>query len=179
VHGVIFASFRDFALTRFGSEAAKTILAGRPIHLMSEAYPDEEFLELVRSACETTGTDVDELVYDFGVFAGNKTFPRLYPAFFSLAGGTRQFLLTVETRIHELVRATIPDARPPQLDVEPADGDGLRITYTSPRQLCVLLMGLVEGTAQHFGERAEVTQTACMRDGAPACVFDVTLAPAA
>lgn len=182
MHGVIFASFRDFVLTRFGPATARSVLAERPVHLVSEAYPDEEFLELVRHACKTTGSETDELVYDFGTFAGETTFPRLYPGFFAIAAGTRPFLLTVETRIHELVRATLPNAEPPQLDVQPLGEDGVRITYASPRRLCVLLSGLLEGTARHYGEVAEATQTACMHDGSAACVFEVTfsrLAPAA
>ena len=77
------------------------------------------------------------------------------------------------------MRATIPDARPPQLDVQPLGEDGVRITYTSPRRLCTLLEGLVEGTATYYEERAEIAQAACMLRGDPACVFDVRLAPSA
>ena len=179
VHGVIFAAFSDFVLTRYGAEAAKEILAGSPIHQLSEAYDDEEFLELVVRACDRTGVPTEQLVHDFGVFAGSKTFPRLYPAFFSLAGSSRAFLLTIEDRIHELVRATIADAHPPQLDVQPLGEDGVRITYTSPRRLCTLLEGLVEGTATYYEERAEIAQTTCMLRGDPVCLFDVRLAPSA
>lgn len=173
MHGVIFASFRDFALTRFGPEAAKEILAGRPVHVMSEAYEDEEFHSLIRRASEVSGVGADELVHDFGLFAGGKTFPRIYPAFFAVAGGTRAFLLTVEDRIHELVRATVPDARPPQLVVEPRGDDGVRITYSSPRRLCGLLAGLLEGTAAYYGEMVDYEQAACMHRGDEACVFEV------
>jgi Haem-NO-binding len=175
VHGVIFASFRDFALTRFGPDDAKEIFAGRPLHVMSEAYDDQEFTSVVRRAGEVTGVDLDELVHDFGAFAGSVTFPRLYPALFAAAGGTRPFLLTVEDRIHELVRATIPDAHPPQLLVEPLHDDGVRITYTSARRLCVLLTGLLEGTAAHYGDSVDYEQKACIHRGDDACVFEVRI----
>jgi hypothetical protein len=182
VHGVIFASFRDFVLTRFGPEGAKEVLSGRPVFLMSEAYADEDFLGLLTHAADITGVEQETLVKEFGVFAGGTTFPRLYPAFFSIAGATRPFLLTIEDRIHELVRATIPNARPPQLAVAPLGEDGVRIIYTSPRRLCILLSGLVEGTAEHYGETVEYEQTRCMHRGDDACVFDVRVtspAPAA
>jgi Haem-NO-binding len=175
MHGVIFASFRDFALTRFGPETAKEILAGRPVHVMSDAYDDREFDALVRRTSEVAGVSRGDLVHDFGGFAGGTTFPRLYPAFFAVAGGTRPFLLTVEDRIHELVRATIPNARPPQLVVEPLGDEGVRITYTSPRRLCGLLAGLLEGTASHFGDTVTYEQTTCMHRGDEACVFDVRI----
>ena len=87
-------------------------------------------------------------------------------------------MLTVETRIHELVRATIPNAGPPQLDVGELDGDGISIVYTSARRLCPLLRGLTEGPARHYGERAEIEERTCMRRGDPACTFDVRFRPA-
>jgi hypothetical protein len=116
-------------------------------------------------------------VHDFGVFTGATTFTRLYPAFFAIAPSARDFLLTVETRIHELVRATIPNARPPQLQVSELDEDGVTIDYSSPRRLCVLLRGLAEGTARHYGETAHIDEVTCMRRGDPACRFEVRLSP--
>ena len=173
MHGVIFASFRDFVTSRFGPEVTKSLLAERRPYVISAAYPDEEFLGLIGDTCAATGVEMDELVHDFGVFAGQETFPHLYPAFFAVAGSARAFMLTVEDRIHELVRATIPDARPPQLLVAPFGDDGVQINYSSPRRLCALLRGLAEGTALHFGEGIEIEEAACMRRGDPACLFNI------
>jgi hypothetical protein len=173
VHGLIFTTFRDFVTTQYGPAIAGSVLAEHPIHVLTEAYPDEDFLAAVAKACELTGLETDELVREFGVFAGETTFPRLYPAYYTLAGGARPFLLTVEDLIHELVRATIPKATPPALGVAPLGEDGVSIDYSSPRQLCALVRGLVEGTARHYGEQVEITETACMRRGAAACVFEI------
>lgn len=178
MHGVIFTSFRDYLSDADGPELAATVFAGEPIYLLSEAYPDERLTALVRRAAEATGRDADTIVHDFGVFTARSTFARLYPAFFTIAGSSRDFLLTVETRIHELVRATIPNAGPPQLDVRELGDDRVSIVYTSPRRLCELLRGLTEGTAQHYGERSEIEETTCMRRGDPACTFEVRFVPA-
>jgi hypothetical protein len=118
-------------------------------------------------------------VHDFGVFTGETTFTRLYPAFFAIAPSAREFLLTVETRIHELVRATIPNALPPQLSVSELEPDGVSIVYSSPRQLCVLLRGLAEGTARYYDEAATIDEVACMRRGDAACRFEIRLSPSA
>ena len=182
MHGVIFASFTDFVSARFGSERARALFRDEPVYLMSEAYDDERLFGLVERAATAIDVPVDDLVHEFGVFTAETTFARLYPAFFAIAGGARPFLLTIEERIHELVRATIPNARPPELHVSPWGEDGVRIAYTSPRHLCTLLRGLVQGTANHFGETAEIVESGCMRRGDPACLFDVRfsrLAPAA
>jgi hypothetical protein len=173
VHGLIFTSFRDFVTAQYGPGIAKSVLEGHPVHLLTEAYADEDFLAVVNKACEQTRVEMDDLVREFGAFAGEVTFPRLYPAFYSVAGSARPFLLTVETLIHELVRATIPNATPPQLLVTPLAEDGVRINYSSPRRLCVLVRGLVDGTASHYGEEADIKETACMHRGDPACVFQI------
>ena len=178
MHGVVFSSLRDYVTATYGREATQHVFAGGGAYLLSEAYPDDDLLSFVERAAELTGTGAEELVYEFGVFTAQTTFARLYPAFFAIAPSAREFLLTVETRIHELVRATIPNARPPQLHVSEHGQDGVSIVYTSPRQLCVLLRGLVEGTARHYGETADVDESTCMRRGDSACTFDVTLRPA-
>ena len=176
MHGLIFASFRDYVTDSFGGGASAEVFAGEPVYLLSEAYPDERLDQLVAKVQEQVGVDADTLMYDFGVFTARLTFARLYPALFAIAGSPRDFLLTVEERIHELVRATIPKAGPPQLDVSELGEDSVSITYTSPRRLCTLLRGLTEGTARHYGERSEIVERTCMRRGDPACTFEVRFA---
>ncbi len=177
MHGVIFSSLRDYVTAAHGAEAARHVFAGEPVYLLSESYPDERLRGVVDRVCRLTGAGEDEILHDFGVFAAQQTFARLYPAFFSIAPTARDFLLTVETRIHELVRATIPNAAPPRLKVGPSGEDGVEISYDSPRRLCTLLRGLAEGTAKHYGEAATIEELTCMRRGDDACRFDVRLAP--
>ena len=153
------------------------MFAGEPAYLLSESYPDEQLTGLVGRTSEVTGVAEDEVVLGFGVFAAQQTFARLYPAFFAIAASAREFLLTVETRIHELVRATIPNAAPPQLRVSPLGEDGVEIHYDSPRRLCVLLRGLTEGTAAHYQEQAVIEERTCMLLGDDACRFEVRLGP--
>ena len=44
--------------------------------------------------------------------------------------------------------------------------DGLEIVYTSPRRICAMLRGLVEGTGRVYGETLEVDELECMHHGA-------------
>ena len=178
MHGVIFTSFRDYLTSEHGGDVAQGVFADEPIFLLSESYGDERLGALMERAALATGRGPDEVVHDFGVFTALTTFTRLYPAFFAIAPSTREFLLTVETRIHELVRATIPNAAPPQLAVTERGDAGVSIVYSSPRRLCVLLRGLVRGTARHFGEDAVIEESTCMHRGDPSCTFEVTLSGA-
>ena len=173
MHGLIFSSLRDYLTAEHGADTAYRVLLGEPVYLLSEAYPDERLGEIVRRAAQAVGVDPNELVHDFGVYTASTTFTRLYPAFFAIAHSTRDFLLTVETRIHELVRATIPNAAPPQLHVTELGDDGVTIAYSSPRRLCTLLRGLTEGTAQYYGETATIDERMCMRRGGERCTFEV------
>jgi predicted hydrocarbon binding protein len=177
VHGLIFASLHDYVATRHGTLAARLVFAAEPDYLLTQAYPDERLDALLRRTAAEIGSEPDIVTYDFGVFAGSTTFARLYPAFFSEVPNACEFLLTVEGRIHELVRATVPNAEPPRLRVTRARDDAVEIEYSSPRRLCTLLRGLAEGVARRFGETTAIEETSCMKRGDDACRLTVTFRP--
>lgn len=172
MHGLIFASLHDYTRDRLGPQASREIFAGRT-YVMSEQHPDHEFTELLAHTAKRGQTPIDDALRDFGAFTVEHTFARLYPAYFKIAGNSKTFLLGVETHIHELVRATIPDAHPPALRIRPADDESVTIEYASLRKLCRLLEGLVIGTVHHYNEHVTVTETTCMHHGADACRFNV------
>lgn len=173
VHGLIFASFRDYLLTEHGSDVAHEVTAGEPQYTLSEAYPDEQFLALLERACARTGLAREEILFEFGTFTAAVTFARLYSVLFRASATARDFLLTVETPIHQVVREALPEARPPELAVTDLGDDGLGIVYASPRRVCAMLRGLVEGTGRVYGEALEVEELECMLEGAEACRFVV------
>jgi len=51
--------------------------------------------------------------------------------------------------------------------------NGISIVYTSPRRLCAMLRGLVEGTARHYGETVHIEERSCMHRGDEACTFEI------
>jgi len=179
VHGLIFISFRDYLTASHGAGIENLVLAGEPAYPISEAYPDDRFVALVERACEATGLDRETLLRDFGVFTAEKTFARLYPALFDICSSAREFLLNVERPIHELVRVAIPNAKPPRLTVTELGENGVSIVYSSPRRMCALLRGLVEGAARHYREVVHLDERTCMHRGESACTFEVRFERAA
>jgi hypothetical protein len=173
VHGLIFVSFRDYLAAEHGATTEQEVMAGEPRYLVSDAYADERFTDIVERACRLTGLPPDTLLRDFGAFTAEKTFARLYPALFDLSGTARSFLLTVETRIHQVVRVAAPGALPPELVVAEIGANAISIVYTSRRKLCAMLRGLVEGTARHYGEAVQIEEHDCMHRGDKACTFQV------
>jgi len=49
VHGLIFASFRDYVATAHGKRVEQEVMAGEPVYALGEAYPDERFTTLSSS----------------------------------------------------------------------------------------------------------------------------------
>ena len=120
-----------------------------------------------------TGEPLDEILRGFGSFAAQKSFAELFPSYYEESGDTFTFLLGIEEKIHELVRATIAGAYPPKLHVQPFQDIGVLVSYTSDRMLCSLLEGLVRGTAEHYGDEVVVQEIQCMHEGDAGCVFTV------
>jgi hypothetical protein len=111
----------------------------------------------------------------FGIFAGISTFRLLYPDYYAEHDDTFSFLLDIEQRIHEVVRGTVPLAAPPHLDIRPLGAGGVSIAYTSGRQLCELLEGLVIGVSRFYGDAVQIDEPLCMHRGDTAgCTFFVT-----
>lgn len=173
MHGLIFTSFRQYSWTRL-EEHAPAIWADRSAYSAERAYPDEEFTALLDKSVEVTKRTPREILLDFGRFTGFWVFRVLRPEYYEGCENTRTFLLEVESRIHETIRADTTGALPPRLTVAELGTDGVAISYTSDRRLCDLLEGLVNGVAEYYGERFEVTQPMCMHRGDAGCSFFVT-----
>jgi predicted hydrocarbon binding protein len=52
----------------------------------------------------------------------------------------------------------------------------VRMSYSSPRRLCALAEGLIDGTAAHYGDRLAQRQLECMHRGDERCVFELEFA---
>lgn len=173
MHGVIFTTFRAFASSEYPSVSDR-ILEGRRF-LSTQAYDDAEFEAVVARTVELTGDTRETVLRRFGIFAGVSTFRLLYPAYYAAHTDTFEFLLDIEEQIHEVVRRTIPQAAPPRLDITALSDGRVSITYTSSRQLCELLEGLVMGVGRHYGDSLRIEQPLCMHRGDSAgCNFLVS-----
>lgn len=173
MHGLIFTGLRRFTWTSFPDEA-QGIWDGLPAYVQDETYPDEEFDAALDRIAATTRRARPELLHEFGRFTAFWTFRALRREYYERTRGTLDFLLNVESRIHEEIRATTDGAKPPRLRVTPLGDDGVTIAYTSERGLCQMLAGLVAGVADYYGERFEIAQPLCMHRGDAACSFVVT-----
>jgi predicted hydrocarbon binding protein len=56
---------------------------------------------------------------------------------------------------------------------------GLMMGYNSPRRLCALAEGFIEGAADHFHETAQAEHVECMHRGDPKCLVKMAFRQAA
>lgn len=55
----------------------------------------------------------------------------------------------------------------------------LTLIYDSPRKLCPVLMGAIEGAAERYGERVQIVEQMCMKRGDPVCRFELRFSASA
>lgn len=161
------ASAWDGLLDATGLDGAYTSLG---------SYPDEQVQELVGAAARAFELPSSEVLRWFG----REAMPLLaqrYPAFFEGHTRARPFVVSVNSIIHPEVRKLYPGAVTPEFVFSDEGDEGLRMRYQSPRRLCMLAQGFIEGAALHYGERVEFTQSTCMLQGAESCICHMKFVP--
>jgi predicted hydrocarbon binding protein len=75
------------------------------------------------------------------------------------------------------VRKLYPGAAVPVFEFDDSSPETLEMTYRSPRRLCALAVGFIEGAAAEYGEDVTVEHSVCVARGDGRCVFRVTCRP--
>src|SRR5260370_40379580 len=86
----------------------------------------------------------------------------------------RELLLAMRDA-HSQMRRT-PDAlTPPIFGYEAVSNNPneFALIYDSPRQLCPVLLGAIEGAAERYGEYVQIAERSCMKRGAAVCRFEM------
>ncbi|HXE73524.1 MAG TPA: heme NO-binding domain-containing protein [Candidatus Nitrosotenuis sp.] len=171
--GVLFNLLEEVVTREHGEAAWDAILEAAGLegaYTSLGSYPDEDLPALATAASHLLGTDPDEILRWFGRQA-IPLLARAYPQVFAPHRSTRSFLLTLNDVIHPEVRKLYPGADVPFFEFHTPGEQVLEVGYSSPRRLCALAEGLMEGAARHFGEGLQIDQPRCMRRGDPKCLL--------
>jgi len=169
--GIIFNLLEDAVTARFGPDAWPDLIdmAGvSGVYTSLGAYPDAEIMALVAAASVASQMPEAEVLRWFG----QRALPMMAQRFGWLFEGhttARSFLLSVNEIIHPEVRKLHAGGACPHFHFSDGEDGWLVLGYQSPRRLCALVEGFVEGVSAHFGETVEVRHLACMNDGHPLC----------
>lgn len=175
--GIIFNLLEDVVIRRQGEAAWETILdeagvAGAYTSLGS--YPDSEIEKLIGAVSSALGISSDECLRWFGR-AAMPLLAERYSGFFQGHRTTLPFVLSVNDIIHPEVRKIHPGAHCPVFRFEQTADGVLLLGYESPRRLCALAEGFIEGAADHFGEIAAVEHLRCAAKGDRECLLGIRI----
>lgn len=135
------------------------------------SYDDAELEALVAAAAAKLSLSRDEVLRWFGREA-IPILARLYPHLFAHPSA-KPFVSGVNDVIHAEVRKLYPGALCPHFRIRDTADGGLSLLYQSPRRMCALAQGFVEGAAAWFCETVEVDHLSCVGDGDACCEFDI------
>lgn len=178
--GVVFTLFRDVVTDEHGIDIwdqAVEEVGVDGVYTSLGNYDHEEFFALAEEIGSLTDQAVPRLVQSFG----RQAIPRFYDAYpelFESYSDTREFLFHLNDVIHPEVRKLYPGAEVPYFEVLEQHDQHLTLAYRSTRGLCWLGEGLIMGTAAHYGEVVDVSQSACVHRGDDHCVYRCDFATA-
>ena len=176
--GVVFNLLNDLVEEQYGMDAwddliEETAPASQGVYTSVEVYADQELLAYVAAISRHTGADESEVVQLFGRYMLGR-FAEMHPEFF--AGHTlKSFLKSVHDVIHVEVRKLHPDVVLPEFTYEDPADDQLIMHYHSPRALCHLAEGLIDGASTHFDTPVTIEHPVCMHNGADHCDLHLTI----
>ncbi len=172
--GIMFNLLEDVLGEAYGPDAWDDLLTATGasgVYAALGDYPDADFFKLIDTAGSFTNRDREQMLIAFGEAAFARMADR-YPAILEGISDSRTFLLSLNRIVQAEVRKLYAGAGCPHFRFAIAP-DMLRIGYSSPRKLCGLAQGLIQGVALYFGEEVEVTHPECAHRGDGACRMEV------
>lgn len=181
MHGLIFVTWEKYLAERFGQELLHTYRSSiqetaTTAPLVSRVYDDATLLAGVAAASHLTRLPPERLLREYGrYFIVNGLTSHLCAFLLSQVQSGSDLLLTMR-EAHAQMRRT-PDALTPPLfdyEVTSFESSAFALLYRSQRHLCPVLWGAIEGAAERYGERVQIVETACMKQGAAVCRFELS-----
>ena len=179
--GIIFKAFESFVTENWGDQFYEDLLDASELQsdgafVGPGTYPDEDLFALVGTAIARLNISLDDALKAFGRYAFDKL-AGTAPQFVDGIDDAKAFLATVDSVIHVEVRKLYPQANTPSVILQDTGPNQATLIYESDRQICPLMVGLVEGMADYFSTKIEHEEVCCTRQGAPRCEFHLTFAP--
>jgi hypothetical protein len=184
MHGLIFVTWEKFLHERFGSEVFGVYReaigeTATTAPLSSRVYDDAHLLTGIGVASKLTHVPAENLLREYGrYFILNSLTSHLCTYLLNQAHSAHELLLIMRDA-HAQMRLTGDTLTPPLFTYMSLSFDHhtLDFVYDSPRHLCAVLWGAIEGAASRYGEHALIQERTCMKQGASVCYFVVQFLP--
>lgn len=181
--GLIFMTWEKYLIERFGNaflhkyreQMGDTAAAA----LVASRYYDDALMEKgVGIVSQLTHIPADMLLREYGrYFVANALTGKLCTYLLSQVHSGRELLLAMRDT-HARLRTALEGATPPVFEYGASTHpDEIIVIYRSPRKLCAILHGTIEGAALRYHEGVHVVEHTCMKRGANACRFEARFFP--
>lgn len=120
-----------------------------------EDIDDSVTVGIMNKISELAKVPIKELWYFVGL-ENIKSFAADYSGFFQ-HDNAFHFLKSMND-VHVIVMRRFKGAKPPILDMEPISNNSAYFTYRSKREMFDYFRGLIDGVANHFGEKIDVVE---------------------
>jgi predicted hydrocarbon binding protein len=178
MHGLIFVTWEKYLTERFGGTTLREYRAAlgetpATAPLASRVYEDAALLAGVTTINRITHVARETLLREFGrYFILNGLTRHLCAYLLTQVNNARDLLLTMHDAHEQMSR--LPEGLTPPLfeyRIQHTRPTELTIIYNSPRKLCSVLLGAIEGAAERYGEKVSIVEQTCMKQGAAVCRF--------
>ena len=181
MHGLIFVTWEKYLWERFGStilSSYRNAIGETPTNapLVSKVYSDEQMLAGIDVVCRITGLSADIILQEYGRYFMLNGLTNHLCAYLLTRVRSGQELLLIMRNAHDQMRRTPDSITPPLFQYEAlslGNPHEFAVIYDSPRQLCSLLYGAIEGAAERYGESVTIQEVSCMKKGADVCRMEL------
>jgi predicted hydrocarbon binding protein len=186
MQGLIFVTWEKYLSERVSGTVLrnyKGALEGKitgPL-LASRVYSDDLLLAAVTAASQVSAIPAETLLREYGrYFITNGLTRHLCAYILTRVNSARELLLSMHDSHQQMGR--LPESLTPplfQYRTQANKPNELILIYDSPRKLCPVLMGAIEGAAERYGEQVKIVEQMCMNRGDLVCRFDVRFSASA
>jgi hypothetical protein len=161
MYGMITQAVRDLVIQEAGEDAWLSVCCAAAIDPEGfealTAYPDEVTFRLVGAAAEQIGVSSEEILRRFGRHWVRYTAEHGYREIMRMFGRDFRACLSNLNRMHGHMGGLMPELKPPRFTVLETSPTTVTLDYYSVRQgLAPMVVGLLEGLAEKFGERIRI-----------------------
>mgnify|MGYP006079058543 CR=1 FL=1 len=161
MYGMVNKAVRGFVLKNFDEETWTRIHtdAGVDSDFVSmKSYDDDVTYNLVGSTNKLLGIEVPDILNGFGRFWVSDIAVASYSDLMSKSGVTFVDFVKNLDHLHERIKTSFPNYRPPSFRVIRLSPDEVQVDYYSHREgLLPFVVGLFEGLAIHFNEQISIS----------------------
>ena len=170
MYGLVNKAVQGFVTNQFGAEAWDAVRREAGVSEVAfvgmTPYPDDITYKLVAAGSKLLKVPAEQVLEAFGRYWMTFTAQEGYGPMLAMMGDTLPTFLRNLDPMHERLRLTFPQLKPPRMVVSDETADTLRLHYFSDRPgLVPFVVGLLKGLAQLKKTNLEIVSHRAKGDG--------------